>query len=206
MYILKTKKQKSKLFKAGFTYVELIVVLAIFSVLSVVVMFNYGAFQSRVDIKNLASDIALKIVEAQKASLAGKLPPVIPPPNWKPSYGGNFSFGLGSNTQFTYFADLDQDRSYDVPAQPCPSGECLEKISITKGNYIQKLEVVLNGTGTTNVFNNLTVTFSRINSGVKFYANGSEVLNVSYAQIIVKSPKQNIATIRLYASGRIQIN
>ncbi|KKQ07855.1 MAG: hypothetical protein US18_C0006G0001, partial [Parcubacteria group bacterium GW2011_GWB1_36_5] len=49
----------------GMTYVELIVVLSIFAVMSSIVLFNYGEFQAKVDIKNLASDIALKIVEAQ---------------------------------------------------------------------------------------------------------------------------------------------
>ena len=45
----------------GMTYVELIVVLSIFAVLSSVAIFNYGSFQDKVDIKNLGSDIALKI-------------------------------------------------------------------------------------------------------------------------------------------------
>ncbi|WP_146755300.1 type II secretion system protein, partial [Shigella flexneri] len=60
----------------GMTYVELIVVLSIFATISSVVIFNYGAFQDRIDIKNLSSDIGLKIVEAQKSSLSGQLPPV----------------------------------------------------------------------------------------------------------------------------------
>ena len=68
----------------GMTYVELIVVLSIFSAMTSVVLFNYGEFQAKVDIKNLASDIALKIVEAQKSSLSGKLPESFPV-NWKPS-------------------------------------------------------------------------------------------------------------------------
>ena len=54
------------------TYVELIVVLAIFAILSSVVMFNYGNFQAKVDIKNLGSDIALKIVRTQGHN--GKVP------------------------------------------------------------------------------------------------------------------------------------
>ena len=60
-------------YNRGMTYVELIVVLSIFSIMTSVVLFNYGAFQAKVDIKNLASDIALKIVEAQKSALSGKL-------------------------------------------------------------------------------------------------------------------------------------
>ena len=42
---------------AGMTYVELIVVLSIFAVLSSVAVFNYSEFQTKVDIKNLANDL-----------------------------------------------------------------------------------------------------------------------------------------------------
>ena len=58
------------------TYVELIVVLSIFSVMTSVVLFNYNEFQAKIDIKVLANDIALKIVEAQKSALSGKLPQI----------------------------------------------------------------------------------------------------------------------------------
>src|SRR3989344_6451778 len=75
--------------RRGMTYVELIVVLGIFGVISSVVMFNYGEFQDKVEIKNLASDIALKVVEAQKSAMSGKLP-VNPPSGWKPAYGVYF--------------------------------------------------------------------------------------------------------------------
>ena len=41
------------------TYVELVVVLGIFAVMSNVVIFNYGGFQAKVDIKNLSKHITL---------------------------------------------------------------------------------------------------------------------------------------------------
>jgi len=97
--------------QAGMTYVEIIVVLGIFAVMSSIIMFNYRIFQAKVDIKSLASDIALKIVEAQKSSLSGKLPTTAQPPTWKPSYGVYFT--SGSTTSFTYFADTSGNGMYD---------------------------------------------------------------------------------------------
>src|SRR3989344_2489263 len=99
------KIQKNK----GMSYVELIVVLSIFSAMSSVVLFNYGEFQAKIDIKNLASDIALKVVEAQKSSLPGKLPPLaqqvlIPSPSaWKPSYG-LYMDQAADDKSFIYFS------------------------------------------------------------------------------------------------------
>src|SRR3990167_3431372 len=93
----------------GMSYIELIVVLSIFSAMTSIVLFNYGDFQAKVDIKNLASDIALKVVEAQKMSLSGQFPPqpqygaIGDPAAWKPSYG--VSFDLTTPTQFIYFVD-----------------------------------------------------------------------------------------------------
>src|ERR1035437_1408114 len=95
---------------AGMSYIELIVVLTIFSVISSVVIFNYGNFQAKVDIKNLASDIALQVVQAQKSSLSGLLPPLAQEllviPGWKPSYGVYFT--TSDKTDFIYFVDVYQ--------------------------------------------------------------------------------------------------
>lgn len=216
--LTKMTQKNKKQWQAGMTYVELIVVLSIFAVLSGVVLFNYGEFQSKVDLKNLASDIALKVIEAQKASLSGKLPPAgyTVTSTWKPSYGVYFNIipppaGTGDNKSFIYFADLDdlllpppsQNSFFDGSFISC-TVECLEKIDIKKGNYISKIEVFGSVTSTPN---NLAVVFSRINSGMTF-SSGNVVLpnDVSHVQITLTSPKSTTAKIILYPSGRVQID
>ena len=194
----------------GMTYVELIVVLSIFSLMSSVVIFNYGDFQTKIDIKNLASDVALKIVEAQKSSLSGKLPPPTGQypytSTWKPSYGLYFNPG-SDNKSFIYFTDLDntappQNGLFD--GSDCTL-ECLEKITITKGNTISSLDVFYQG-GATAQLPDLTVTFKRPNSGAILKSTSAFTGGVSYAQITIASPKTTNALIKIYPSGRIQIN
>src|SRR3989344_7804583 len=119
-------KLKAKKLNSGMTYVEVLTVLAIFSIMTSIVLFNYKGFQAKVDIKNLASDIALKVVEAQKSSLDGKLPLPIPPPTWKPSYG--VYFDVTPLQQFIYFVDLDSSKNYE-------SSEKLDTLFITKANF-----------------------------------------------------------------------
>ena len=63
-----SKNFKVNKLNKGMTYVELIVVLSIFSIMTSIVLFNYNEFQAKVDIKVLANDIVLNIVEAQKVS------------------------------------------------------------------------------------------------------------------------------------------
>ncbi|HEY4502989.1 MAG TPA: type II secretion system protein [Candidatus Paceibacterota bacterium] len=191
----------------GMTYVELIVVLSIFSVMSAVVMYNYGAFQGKVDIKNLANDLALKMVQAQRDASYGKFPSLAQQgsiaPTWKPAYGIYFDLPV-DNKSFYYFSDLNNDKLYQ--GTNC-TGECVEKISITKNNIISLLRVVYQD-GSSSTPTKMTVSFTRpnLNSEVVVDAGTTPLANVSYVEISTTSPKGNIAKILIYASGRIQIN
>jgi len=176
------------------TYVELIVVLSIFAVLSSVVMFNYGEFQARVDIKNLASDIALKVVEAQKSSLSGLLP--FAGYTLKPSYG--VYFDTTTPTQLIYFADLNNDGVYNEVVAP---------IKFAKNIYnITGLKVV--GCGSISEKNALSIVFKRPDSGATITtSDGPLPVCASYVQITVSSSNQKTqAFIRIYPSGRVQVN
>lgn len=191
---------------SGMTYVELIVVLSIFSSLSAVVMFNYNAFQSRIDIKNLSNDIGLKIVEAQKFAVSGRLPPPaqqnIVSSTWKPSYGIYIN-PTTDKQSFNFFTDLDQDGVFDVSA--CPgSEECLEKINITKGNTISGLTVFYSS-GITSSLSDLTISFIRPNGSAVIKSTTSFTSSVNYVEISVTSPKGATALIKVYPSGKIEI-
>ena len=210
------KKDKQNKFicqQAGMTYIELIVVLSIFSVMTSVVLFNYDKFQAKVDIKNLANDIALKIVEAQKSALSGKLPTQLFGADWRPSYGVYFdlSSSFGDNKKFIYFTDLDQSGNYN-DGSFCPSSggtyECLDKISITKNNYISDITVFYNdGSLSTSLSDsNLAITFARPNSEAIFTSTTVFSASVSHVQITIISPSGMTAKIKVYVSGRIQIN
>lgn len=190
-------KAKSCKLNRGMTYIELIVVLSIFAVLSSVVVFNYGDFQARVDIRNLSSDIALKVVEAQKAALSGALPQTAVLPTWKPSYG--VYFNTTTPTQFIYFVDLDS-------LGDLSGGETLETISITKNNSISSIDACYATPCVPNPLGNLTITFSRPNSGAILNPAASFIPASSYAQITILSPRGSTSLIKLYKSGRVQIN
>lgn len=211
--IIKKIKENCKNYaylRAGMSYVELIVVLSIFSIMSSILLFNYGEFQAKVDIKNLASDIALKIVEAQKSSLAGVFPPLdrqalIPSPStWKPSYGVYFNKTV-DNKSFIYFTDLNQNNILEDTSCAL-STECLNKITITKGNTISSLNLFYQNDPTVYNFNDLTITFFRPNSNAIVTSSSPITGTVLYVQINILSPKGSTAKIKLYPSGRVQVN
>ena len=187
----------------GMTYVELIVVLSIFSIMTSIILFNYGKFQTNVDIKILANDIASKIIEAQKSSISGQLN-LSASLNWKPSYGIYFDTSSVDNKKiFTYFADFNQNSLYDTSS--CSgTGECLDQITITKGNFIS--EIRINGTGCPATVTNLNVIFKRPDSSAIITSDPVLSCSISYVQVTVSSPDLTAARIKIYPSGRIQIN
>ena len=202
--------KKIRNFKAGMTYVELIVVLSIFAVMTSVILFDYGKFQSKVDIKVLANDIALKVVEAQKSALSGKLPlyPRVSVSPWKPSYGVYFDLSSAETKKsFIYFTDLDQLGDYTDDNSSCTSntGECLEKITITKNNFISQIDSY-SGAVATPITNPLSITFKRPDASAIFKSNGLLLTDLDYIQITITSPSGINAFIKIYPSGRIQIN
>jgi len=181
-------------YNRGMTYVELIVVLSIFSIMTSVVLFNYGAFQAKVDIKNLASDIALKIVEAQKSALSGKLSTQVFIS--KPAYG--LYFNTSPSTSFIYFADFNNNKIYDETP--------LDTILITKNNSISRIDSYLNSFPT-QILTPMSIIFKRPDSSAVFsYADGVPLIGSDYIQITISSSGSVTAVVKIYPSGRIQIN
>ena len=183
------------------TYVELIVVLGIFAVMSTIVMFNYGAFQDKIDVKNLASQIALKIVEAQKSAVNGKLSNDFIFSLGKPSYG--VYFNIGQNTQFQYFANKDNDGN-------TINSTLLDTITISKGS----ISHIFNCTGLEtdrlcvggDVLTTF-ITFTRPDTSANFtFYERTPLLVNDHLQIEVTSLRGSKAYINVYPSGRIKIN
>ncbi len=201
---LRKLKAKSYRLNKGMTYVELIVVLSIFSIMTSIVLFNYKGFENSVDIKILANDIASKIVEAQKSAVSGNWN-ANASSLWKPAYGLYFDTSSANNKNFIYFADLNQNDFYD--SSVCSgTGECLDNISITKGNYISSIDSYL-GSIATPLTTPLSITFKRPDSIAIFNSNGVPLTGFDYMQITVSSSDNSIKSyIRVYPSGRIQIN
>ncbi|MFA5750990.1 MAG: type II secretion system protein [Candidatus Paceibacterota bacterium] len=206
-----SKKKKNICFQKGMTYVELIVVLSIFGAITSVVLFSYGDFQEKVDIRNLGNQIALKIVEAQKKAVVGQGTVQSVASSWKPSYGVAFSMagdhGL-NNKSFAYFADLDNDKSFNDTSCVLPvtseSGECLDKIEITKGNIIQEMNIFYQDESYETV-PNLSVIFTRPDSGAIITGGSYTESPLTYVRITISSPNNILDFIKVYPSGRIEL-
>lgn len=186
------------------TAVELIIVVGIFSVMASTVFFNYGKFQAKVEVKNLANEVALKAVEAQKSAVSGK---------WNTSFGNNkpaygVVFNVTAPTQFAYFADFDNSNTCTGTQCSPPfavGGEVQDVVTMTRGSIpASGLEVT--GSGCPATVSALTVVFRRPNSSAVISSSPAHGCTPTNVAVTISSPASLSAKIYLYASGRVQVN
>ena len=139
----------------GFTVIELTVVMGIMAVMSTLVIFNFNTFSARVQFDNLAQDIALRIIEAQKSAMSGVLNPNFPGRDTKPAYGVYFvssASASAASKSFTLFTDIPTtgtttgDKIYNAPTgvfvctgRTVTGNECLNVTGITTGEYVNNI-------------------------------------------------------------------
>ena len=104
----KNKNKVTQKKSNGFTLIELVTVIAIMGAMTSIVLFNFRSFSIKLEFDNLSQDIALRIVQAQKAAMTGVQNVAFTGlgHDIKPAYGVYFSAAPAStstigNTKFT---------------------------------------------------------------------------------------------------------
>lgn len=111
----------------GFTIIEMMVSVVIFSIITSVVIFNHGKFNSSINVTNLSYEVALAIRQAQVYGLAVKQDGISDSVEY--AYGVHFS--KSSSQVFYIFADKDDNQQFDPFGDPCDgTEECQESIEI----------------------------------------------------------------------------
>ena len=216
----------------GLTFIELIVVAVIFSILAGISLFQFGSFSSSVSLQNVSQDIALRLVQAQKDGSSGSFPRLVTPLQgnlipipWTPAFGIHFSVPTGSSsTDFVSFFDgvFPINNKYDVDIPCSGGGECLDSISITSGDKIVGLCIETgnivctpsaDGTFTQGSVQNIDIVFKRPNLAALISAydgNGNDSLNgavATVAKISIQSKNgQHYKIITVYPIGQITVD
>lgn len=207
--------------QAGVTLIELIVVVAIFSVVSSVLLFNYSDFSTNVSIRNLSQDVALSIRKAQTyaTSVRGL---TTGGSRTYPAYGIVFSLeSTGgafdpNSKRFISFVDVVPagnqipNKKYDNGGS-CGSvsegNECLEITSINSADSIVSLE-----TDTTGVVNSgtIAITFRRPSPDaiICYIPSGQSDCSAqipSYVKITLRSAKGLNRNVSVWNTGQINV-
>ncbi|MEQ1666552.1 MAG: type II secretion system protein [Bdellovibrionales bacterium] len=225
-------KNRHSIVAKGFTLVELLVTLSVFTVVSAVTLANYPKFNNQTAITALAQQIAISIREAQVYGVAVKNSSTtasVVAQNVYPAYGIYFatttaSTTYGSGTSYSvffdkvtgtgpapYFKPIGDDYFTDL-------SELVETVRIQNGNRIIGLcgvELTPPGNTTCVPAYWANVVFRRPNPDAiikivktnTLWPSGSPTLvEVSRLDITIRSRDQSLTkVIQIYSSGQINV-
>lgn len=200
---------KKTSFQKGFTIIELVVSVAIFALMTALLLAKYGTFNQGILLTNLAYDVALTIRNAQSYGLNVKSVPA-----GGLNYSNQFDYAYGvhfdksssgnpaANTQVIFFADLDGDREYDT-------GEKISAYTIKRGNYVHSFCGGPGSCSVPTVFGSVDITFKRPNPDATIIAKDTTggLINASITYLIIyfSPPTGAQKKIRINSAGQINI-
>lgn len=157
----------------GFTLIEVMITVAIVTILSATAVVNYYSFNDRLSLSSAGQEMALNIRQSQvyglnvkEASVGGGI--------FTSGYGIYFNMDSGSNDNYIVFVDKDGDQKYDEDSG-CGSGntECVESVFLKNGVTISFIDSV-ESCPASNSARYLTITFLRPNpdADISFFNSG----------------------------------
>lgn len=176
-------------YSAGFTLFELLVTLAILTVISSLIFANYPEFQAGVSLKRTAQEIALSVREAEVYAIAVK--------GWEEEYEGyGIHFESVSPSYYLLFSDLDNNKSYD-------GGD-----ELVKTFAIQTNDKITNLCGYDTIgtpfcgLSYLDIIFYRPTPAATLKGEGTDF---SYVEIEITSPRGKQKNLHIEVNGQISI-
>ena len=201
----------------GFTLMELLVSITIVSVILSVIIKNQSTYTDGIALTLAADEISLAISQAQAYGIGVR--ELSPGSNkFSFSYGLSFNIlnipdpGHSQKKSYLFFADQDSNGFYNGDST-CPVGgasECLEKFSISQGNYIYSMCFMTTYGGEDCRVGRVDISFLRpkVETQFVFLDLDGSTLNPSDlkgVRIVLKSPKGAPMSIIIYNTGQISV-
>lgn len=208
------KKKPENLDKEkGTTLVELAISLAIFAVITAVVMFNYADFNSNIVMTNLAYETGLFIREAQVygtavAGISGEF-----------GISAEFSDAYGVFVEqnqpsiLIYRDTIDPDLGFYDGSISCVTSdaECMEKITFSRGVLVKSVSVIKNESShSLGPLETLHISFKRPDPSaviqIPGYCDRNNLPLCSRATLTLESPTGRQRQISIFNTGQISIS
>ncbi|OGZ04188.1 MAG: hypothetical protein A2648_01215 [Candidatus Lloydbacteria bacterium RIFCSPHIGHO2_01_FULL_41_20] len=193
----------------GFSMIELVVVIGIFSFISAIILGNYNGFNQKMSVSNLAHQIALEIRQAQVYGLSAKESVI--GSGVFPGYGIYFSRDIP--TSFVLYTDANGDKKYNHTGDGTncsANSECLESVSVSNGDVIKDICATVSGVtkcASVSQIDFVNVVFTRPDpeATITGTLSGSDVI-YDNLQISVETPKKDFfKTVWVWSTGQVSI-
>jgi prepilin-type N-terminal cleavage/methylation domain-containing protein len=202
----------------GFTIIEMLIVIGIFGVLTAVVVFQYGNFNSQTILTNMAYEVALATRQAQVYALGVR--GQIDADNFDNRYGVYFNLIADEGDEkFIFFIDQETadsicDGDGETPGEDCflceLGSECLESYQFLRDIRLDSIclsalndPVDEDGNCDGELVDSATVTFERPNPDAIIYSD--ETSNDVSAAIFVKNQFDNKRAVVIKNTGQISV-
>lgn len=201
--------RKNRRVVRAFSLLELLVVMFIFSTISLIILANHSRFNSSVLLGSLAYKIALSVREAQVYGLSVQGQTSGGVTNFQVGYGVHFQGG----TSYTLFADVDGNKKYDsAPHNGYPADTVIKTYTLTQSHAVSDF-CGITSTGTrqcaaspTPLIASLDVLFFRPDPDAVI---SSDIVPpstpYSSAEITVASPTGSTRKITIASTGQISV-
>jgi len=176
---------------SGFTLVELLVSIAIFTLITTMAVFNHAQFNGSVLLTNLAYEIALSVRQAQTYGISVKQTATF---SFDSGYGVHID--LSTPTSYTLFEDKTGGVSHVHDAGDTD----LQVFNITRGNRIGK--ICLNGVQPCNA-TSVDISFIRPNPDAYIMSGGT---SATKAEICLTSPQGMMRKVVVESTGQISVS
>jgi prepilin-type N-terminal cleavage/methylation domain-containing protein len=183
----------------GFTLVELLVSLAIFTVITTVAVVNNSQFNSSILLTNLAYEVGLSVRQAQFYGIAVRKNAA---DNFDAGYGVHFD--LSDPRTYYLFEDTTIDHICD-PLTECALNNLVESFKLNKGNYISRICVDESTCTDSDNFQKVDISFVRPNPDA-FITIDSVIGNYSKAEICIASPSGTKRRVIVESTGQIAVS
>ncbi len=218
-------KKIKKIYAKGFTLVEMTIVIAIFGLLTVVVVVKYGDFTSNLLISNMAYEVALTTRQAQVygVGVRGYEADGVAT-DFSYPYGVYFNLNdgsgaeLGQTKNFILFADRDDNKmcdsgfkgaSYD-PCTCAPGDECVDLFSMQRNIRLTEIRLG-SGSGCLNdggPITSVAVSFKRPSPEARIKRQDEFTEGFPFTQLKIEAPNTNMkpSYVMIRNNGQISVS
>ena len=197
----KLKKNK------GFSLVEMLASIAIFTIITTVVLVGHSNFSGGLLIENLAYDIALSIRRAQVFGLSVR---EFGASDSEFDIGYGVHFDSANDDLYIFFADKQAPKYIGYEIGYDDASENVEIMTLGKGNKILKICAILQdsvekcSTDINGAITSLDIIFQRPNPEAIIKSNIQNDVYAS-AKVTIQSPKETTFDINTLITGQISV-
>ncbi|HRH26474.1 MAG TPA: type II secretion system protein [Candidatus Paceibacterota bacterium] len=183
--------------KLGFSLVELLIVLSIFSIMTALLVANYRRFGNNVTLTNLVYEVALSIREVQSFGLGVRSSGS---GSTATQFNQGYGFNIANNSSYRVFADEDASKTFNAAN---PLDVTVRVYTLPTGNTISKKCGTLTvGGAYANIAGNLDITFLRPDPAAVIRSGATDYKK---ANICLQSANSRVKQIEVTNAGQISV-